>query len=274
MLIVFLIIAALLCAGCAGQKEDAPSAPAAPPATALPTAAPSGPAAEAVERLLAPFRAEVNRVSSQTGEYNPGAIPEEILTQMGRDAAAAEAQPQEGRFRFSVQQSGNYAYQATAMDLYENDPSVLSATPDPGDDTPQDRQLMGDYEKDGGGLFGRVRAYDVAQDMTSGAAEWTDTLNGETTGHELFSFALREGRLYFVDAAMDLTAGLDGLENQGRYLVAAGYLAENGLDVIEYEVTGTDVLPDPAAMNYADLLSAVRPLTRISDQNGKTSLFP
>ncbi len=269
-----LILTALLLCGCGNDPAPGDAPPTAAPPTFAPAQAPSGPAAEAVNKRLAPYQAELSRVAAQSGASAAYTVPEEMLEQMSRDAAAAEALPAEGFWRFTVREAGSHTYQFTAMDVYAADPSLLSATPDPDDEAPQDRQLMGDYDVSGGGEFIRTRAYAFTEDLSSGTAELTDTLNGETTGHELFSFALRDGRLYFVDAAMDLTAGLDGLENTGRRLMAVGYLAEGSLDVMEYEAAASDPLPDPASLDYAALLSAVTPLTRVSDQNGRIILFP
>ena len=269
-----LLVILLVLGGCAAREAEDGPAPSSPPASPAPTDAPSGAAADAVNALLSPYRAEMERVAPQSGGHAAYAIPEQVLGQMSRDAQAVGAEEKNGRWQFSIEETGEHIYQSSAMDLYESDPSLLSATPEPGDETPQDRQLMGDYETSGGGAFGRVRSYDAAADLSSGQAEFTDTLNGETTGHERFSFALRDGKLYFVDAAMDLTADLDTLENLGKYLVAAGYLSKDGLDVIEYETTDVSALPDPHTMDYAALLASVTPLDRISDQNGRVTLYP
>ena len=269
LLTVLLTVALLLC-GCGSPDAPAPATD----APALPTEAPAGPAAEAVRRLLAPYRQTLERAGSQSGGYAALTVPAEILEQMSRDAQAADAKPQDGRWHFTVRQTGSHSYEATAMDAYAGDMAQLTATPAPGDETPQDHQLMGDYVAVGGGDFTRVRQYDAAEDLSAGRAEWTDTLNGETTGHEVFSFALRDGRLYFVDAAMDMTAGLDGLENRGMRLVALGWLDEDGLDVMEYAASGEDALPDPADPGFAAAMDAAQPLTRVTDRNGKVTVFP
>lgn len=273
ILCLLLTAALIFLCGCGNQEKDAP-VPAEALPTQAPTAAPMGPAAQAVERLLAPYRSEIARVSAQAGEGAACVIPSQVLSQFAADAQAADAAPEDGHWAFSLQEAGDHTYESSAMELYESDPTLLSATPDPGNEAPQDHQLMGDYDVTGGGRFVRVRAYDAAESLTEGKAEFTDTLNGETTGRELFSFAVRDGKMYFVDAAMILTAGLDGLEDRGMYLVAAGYVGENALDVIEYETQGAENLPDPRTLELSNLLANVMPLSRISDQNGRISLSP
>lgn len=273
ILCLLMTAALIFLCGCGNREKDA-DAPAEALPTQAPTSAPMGPAAQAVERLLAPYLSEIARVSAQAGEDAACAIPSQILSRFAADAQAQGASPEDGRWVFSLREAGDHTYESSAMELYESDPTLLSATPDPGNEAPQDHQLMGDYDVTGGGRFVRVRAYDAAESLQEGKAEFTDTLNDETTGHELFSFAVRDGKIYFVDAAMILTAGLDGLEDKGMYLVAAGYVGENALDVVEYETQGADRLPDPRTLELAELLTAITPLSRISDQNGRISLSP
>lgn len=273
VLCCLLIMTLVLLCGC-GSPEKSADAPAEALPAAAPTAAPAGPTAQAVEKLLSRYRAETARVSAQAGGDAACLIPSQVLAQFALDAQTAQAKAEDGRWVFSVRETGDHTYESTAMDLYKSDPSLLSATPDPADETPQDHQLMGDYDVTGGGLFVRVRAYDAAESLSAGSAEFTDTLNGETTGHELFSFSVRDGKLYFTDAAMILTAGLDGLEDHGKYLVAAGWISPDGLDVIEYESDGAERLPDPATLEIAALLTAVTPLTRVQDAQGRISISP
>ena len=137
-----------------------------------------------------------------------------------------------------------------------------------------DNQQMGDFSASGGGLFERARAYDVAADLTDGAAEMTDTLNGGVTGHELFSFAVEGDCLYFVDAMLDQAVGLDGVEATSRYLVAAGVLRRDGLEIVEFTVPGRDQVPPASAASWSGLLSSVSPLSHITAQGERVTTSP
>ena len=67
-----------------------------------------------------------------------------------------------------------------------------------------------------------------------------------------------------ADAALDLTANLDTLESLGVYLVAAGRLQKNRVDIIEYQVSSLSDVPSAAAMDWDRLKSTVTPLDAIA----------
>lgn len=211
----------------------------------------------AVQALLSPYDAALNQVSIQSPANMDYTIPGDLLRQMVLDAEAAGAAAADGRYQFFWRQSGNYAYESTAEEP--------SATADPADEAPMDSQLMGDYAVSGGGLFERVRAYDVLETLQSGRIEIVDTLNGAQTGHEAFSFAVRGDRLYFADAVLDMAAGVDSVAIQKGYLAAVGYLAPDGVDIIEYHIDDLQQLPDPAALDMAQLSASVEVLTRLNN---------
>ena len=265
LLLLALALAPLL-AGCQGAppKEDQP----APTPEALATQVPAddSPLARAVQALLAPYEAELSQVSIQGPSNMDYTVPGDMLRQMARDAKETGAAPAEGRYRFFWRQSGNYAYESTSEEAL----GVLAAeapgaTADPANETPMDSQLMGDYAVSGGGLFDRVRAYDVAETLESGKIEISDTLNGAQTGHEAFSFAVRGDRLYFADAVLDMAVSVDSLSIQQGYLAAVGYLAPNGLDIVEYRIADLSQLPDPATMDLTQVAASAEILSRLTD---------
>ncbi len=262
---------ALLLGGC-GEKQETQSVPTPEPAQETPVRQAEGPAAEAVSALMAPFEKELALIAGQGAAFT---IPGDILRQMALDAQEMNAKAENGRYLFTRRQSGDYSYETTAEEAM----NALTAenpdeTPDPADETPMDSQLNGDYAVSGGGLFERSRAYDMAEDLSSGTAEITDSLNGGVTGHELFSFALRDGMLYFADAALDMAAHLDSLEIREGYLAAAGVLREDGADVIEYRIDDLSQLPDPAAMDWDQLASSAAVISRFSARGETVSVSP
>ncbi len=267
LLILLLAAAALALSGCGGQKEDAQPTAGPQSAQEQATDGPSrarGPLADGVRALMEPYAETL----AQAAEKNGGlayTIPGDILNQMALDAEAAGAQAREGRWRFSWREAGDYSYEATAwdaMDQYGQD----GATPDPADETPLDSQLTGDYAVTGGGLFDRERTYDVWEDLSGGTAEFTDTLNGRTTGHELFRYCVRSGELIFADAALDAAVEAGGAFAQGSYLAAVGVLRTDGMEWAEYPISDPTQLPDPGTLDWSRFLLSVSPDSHVSVQ--------
>ncbi len=266
--LILLLAAVLALSGCAGQKEEAPTAgpqsgqeqPASEPFQAR------GPLGDRVRALMEPYAETL----AQAAEKNGGlayTIPGDILNQMALDAEAAGAEARDGRWRFDWREAGNYSYEATAWDAMDQY-GQSGATPDPADETPLDSQLTGDYAVTGGGLFDRVRNYDVWEDLSGGTAEFIDTLNGQTTGYELFRFCVRNGELIFADAALDAAVQGDASSDAG-YLAAVGTLRADGLEAVEYRLTSPDALPDPAALDFSRFLLTVSPLSHMTVQTQK-----
>ena len=263
-----LLALCLLLSGC-GSGAPASGTPTPAPTEAPPTPRPTpviqGQWADAVRAMLAPYEGALARAAAQ----NPGnityTIPGDLLLQMAKDAEDLGEAPRNGRLTFTWHAAVETSYVATMDDAQaEMDILLPSVTPDPANETPIDAQQLGDYSVSGGGLFDRTRTYDVAESLTSGTAEITELLNGDQTGHELFSFVLRGGSLYFVDAALDVSADLDELVIQEGYLVAVGVLRENGLDTVEYHLNDPTQLPDPATLDWDRLLASVTPVSRLS----------
>lgn len=271
-MLILLLIAALALSGCGEQKETAsptavPDAGQEPGGSALAQA--QGELAESVRALMEPYAETLAQAARKSGESLAYTIPGDILSQMALDAEAAGAKAQQERWRFTWHEAGDYTYEATAWDAMDQY-AQSDATPDPADETPLDSQLTGDYAVTGGGLFDRERTYDVSADLSGGTAIFTDTLNSQATGSELFRFCVQNGELIFADAALD-TAVQDGAATGNSYLAAVGALRPDGLEVVEYRLTSLDELPDPAALHFSSFLRTVSPISHLSMQTEKPS---
>gem|GEM_PF-2360869 len=266
-LLLGLVLMALLLGGCGAAPNEAASTPepTQAPSTPIPTAAVRGALADQVRALLSPYEPALLQAALENPDSIACSIPGDVLMQMARDAADLRVSASGGRYVFSWHSQVESAYVATMDDAQEEMDTLLAdVTPDPDNDAPIDSQQFGDYAVTGGGLFDRTRSYDMAENLQSGAAEFTEMLNGERTGYERFSFALRGNELYFVDASLDVAANLDELVIQDGYLVAVGVLRHGGLDVLEYHAAGQDLIPDPAALNLNQLLASVTPDRRVA----------
>lgn len=265
----------LLLSGCGAPQEEVAPPTSTPPIVEAPQIEATGALADAARRRMEPYQDQLNRVSLQCEGNLTYTIPGDLIAKMAGDAEEMEAEPVDGRYQFTWRQSSQQTYTATALEVQEE--IDASPTTDPGSvtaDTPMDDQKMGDFVASGGGLFERSYAYDAAADLSAGTAEITDILNGETTGHELFSFAMRGDALYFVDAALELTASLDELESRGIYLVAAGILEKNRVEIVEYQVTSRADIPEAAVLDWDQLLASVVPLTRLTAQGDQVEVWP
>ena len=262
---------ALLLSGCQGKPEEE-AAPAPTQEAAYSSAiSAQGPVGDAARAVMRPYEEELDEVALWCTDNLTYTIPGDMLNQLALDIEATAAQPQEGYYRFTRREDGNFAYQATVEDVSEVD--LQRQTPDPRNETPMDSQMNGDYAVSGGGLFHRSRTYEVREDLTAGRAEISDLLNGEVTGHEKYSFCVREGNLYFVDAVLNLAVNENGVETQG-YLCAVGVLRPDSLDVMECEINDLTALPDPATLDWSRYLATARPVTRISAQGHEVSVTP
>ena len=264
--LILLLAAALALSGCGGGDEK-PSAPdQTGEQTPNETARPQGKLAESVRARLDPYAEILAQAARKGGDSLAYTIPGDLLNQMALDAEATGTEAREGRWRFTLRQAGDYTYEATSWDALDQYGQGAGVTPDPADETPLDSQLTGDYAVTGGGLFSRERAYDAAEDLSGGTADFTDTLNGRTTGHEIFRFCVRGSELFFADAALDASVQADGTPAADSYLAAVGVLRPDGLEVVEYTLTGMDQLPDPASLNWSRFLLTVSPVSRFSLQ--------
>ena len=264
--LAMLILTALLLSGCgASTAPDDEAVPTAPAATPLPTAAVKGEVADQVRALLSPYEGALAQAAAQYPDSIAYTIPGDVLMQMAQDAVDLSVKASGGRYAFSWHSQVESTYVATMDDAQqEMDLLLPDVTPDPANDSPIDKEQFGDYAVAGGGLFDRTRAYDMAENLQSGSADFSEFLNNEQTGHELFSFALRGNELYFVDATLDVAADLDELVIRDGYLVTVGVLRATGLDILEYHVDGQGAIPDPASLSLNQLLSSVTLENRVT----------
>lgn len=273
-----LVLLTLLLSGCGGDPALlAPTetpAPTAPPQQA-PAVEAQGPLADAARALLAPYEAPVRLAAEQSPALLTYAIPGDLISQMALDAAEAGAAAQDGRYQFTWSQSGRHTYTANALHIAQIE-AASALTPDPHatGEPVMDNQQMGDFSASGGGVFDRTRAYDVAENLSEGAAEITETLNGALSLHELFSFSTEDGCLYFVDALLDQAVDLDGLVATSRYLAAAGVLRPDGLEIIEFSVPNRDQIPAASAASWQALQGSVTPLSRLTVEGGRVHAQP
>lgn len=264
-LILPLLLLALLLSGCAANQENAPQASPTPPIVEAPEVEAQGALADAARSLLAPYEAYLNQIAQQCKNNLSYTIPGDMMAKMAKDAQEMNIQPVSDRYQFTWRQSGQHTYQLTSLQLQES--LALEATPAPhimGQDyDPMEDQNTGDYVAAGGGVYDRSYTYDVAADLSSGSIEITNTLNGEITGHEIFTFCKWQDQLLFSYGAMELTANLDTLENSGAYLVTIGKIEKNAADIIDYMVYSSADIPHAVTMDYDALAASVSPLARI-----------
>lgn len=261
--IICLLAACLLLAGCGGEK--AATGGASPAGTEQPMA--EGGAASLTQRaeaLLAPYEQALFLLAQQDTKSLAYTIPGDMLRKLAQDAEAEQAAPQNGRYQFTHREESTNVYEATGLEVKEAlEAEQAGATPEPAEDAPMSDDAAGDFSVSGGGVYERSYAYQAAEELTDGTVEITATLNGESAGYELFTFALRDGALYFSDAVQDMEAALDELESTGAYLVTLGKWENGRIEMVEYKVSGRDDIPQAALMDFEacaarnDLLSHI-----------------
>ncbi|MBR3109475.1 MAG: hypothetical protein IKH30_20145 [Clostridia bacterium] len=268
--VCLLILLMLLFSGCGNEdaKDAAPSPT--PEHPEAPVIVGEGELAEAAKAVMSVYAEELSAVAARSLENLTYTIPVTLINQFILDAQAANAEPADGYYRFSWSERGDYTYETTVDDA----PEIESVTPDPRDETPMDSQLNGDYAVSGGGLFERVRSYEIAETVTRGRMEISDTLNGEVTGHEYFAFSVRDGNLYFVDATLNFTIDQDGFSAQAGFLTAVGVLRADSLETVECAYTDPEQFPDPAKVNWAEFIASAEPINRLSAQKDQVTISP
>lgn len=269
-LIGLLMLAILLLGGCGKEEEKDISPSPTPEHLEAPVIQGEGEAAEAAKAVMSAYAVEISVVAAGSPDNLTYAIPGNALNQFIRDVQASGAVPADGYYRFSWSQGGNYTYETTVDDA----PEIESATPDPRDETPMDSQLNGDYAVSGGGIFERVRSYEIADTVTRGRMEISDSLNGEITGHEYFSFSVRDGELYFVDATLNFNIDGDGENEQEGFLTAVGVLRSDSLEILECVFTAPEQFPDPAKMNWAQFTAEAKPVSSLFAQGENLTVSP
>lgn len=268
---IALAVLALLLAGCGSGTEEVSAATPTPAPTAAVTQRPQGAMDQAVQALLTPFDETIRRAAAGLDDAMPVTLPSDMLRQMADDAWQAGASAKDGKYAFTWRQTSENTYVAVNQDTVAENWSV---TPDPKVEAPMGDAEMDEAEVSGGGLYQRIRYYDAAADLSSGQAEITDTLNGEPSGSELFSFAFRDGCLYYVDAVKDLGVDVDTLELQEFFSVTAGVVRRDGLDVIQYTAPDATGLPDPVTLDWNGLVSSVTPVCRITARGDDVRVSP
>ncbi|MBQ9265256.1 MAG: hypothetical protein IJ189_13750 [Clostridia bacterium] len=264
VVLMVLCFLSLLLAGCGAQPgADAPAvtdgpSPAAGPEA--PTVTAQGKLADAARALLSPYQDEIDIAAQKSAAVLTYLIPGDVMGKLAQDAQEVGAQPENGRYQFIWRQSGEHTYSASAMQI-EQIEAAAETTPDPHstNDPVMDNQQMGDFSATGGGLFDRSCAYDVDEHLRDGLIEITDTLNGAATGHEVFSFVVEEGCFFFVDGTLDQAVDMDGLIDTNRYLVAAGVLRQDGLEIVEFTVPSQDQVPTASADTWRQIQSQRTP---------------
>lgn len=269
---ILLLIVILIClSGCGEKKEEKDVLPSPTPEhLEAPVIQGDGQLAETAKAVMSVYAEELSIVASRSFENLTYTIPGNMINQFIQDVRASNEEPVDGYFRFSRTQSGDYTYETTVDDA----PEIEFVTPDPHDETPMDHQLNGDYAVSGGGLFERVRSYEMAETATHGRMEISDMLNGEVTGHEYFAFSVREGDLYFVDATLNITIDSNGKKTQDGFLTAVGILRADSLEILECIFTDRDQLPDPAKVNWAQFIAEAKPVSRLSAQGENVTVSP
>jgi len=232
---VYLAIIALVLSGCsAPSSEETPVPSPTPQIVAAPEVHAQGALADAARALLEPYESYLDQIAEKCKNNLSYTIPGDIIAKMALDAQEMNVIPINGRYQFTWRQSGNHSYMLTGLSVQEELAAAATQAPViPSEDyDPMEDQAMGDFIGAGGGDFDRIYAYDAAEDLSSGAVEITNTLNGEITGHEVFSFFRQENTLYFSYGALELTADLDALASDGSYLVTIGKFGKNNVEPI------------------------------------------
>lgn len=267
--LLFLIV--LLLNGCGKKEEPVDVSPSATPEhMEAPVIVGESALAKTAKSVMSVYADELSAVAARSLDNFTYTIPVSILNQFILDVQASGTEPEDGNYRFSWTQRGDYTYETTVDDA----PEIDAVTPDPHDETPMDNQLNGDYAVSGGGLFERVRSYDFSQTVTRGRMEISDSLNGQMTGHEYFAFSVRDGIFYFVDATLNFSIGNDGASAQQGFLTAVGVLRSDSLEIIECEFTDPEQFPDPSRMNWAEFSAWVKPLSRLYAQGENVTVSP
>lgn len=251
----------LLLAGC-GKQDTAPTQtqPTAAPVAAAPIES-THPLGTLAQQVMAPYDSILYQIDAAGTPSISHTIPGDMFKQLSQAAQRQQALPHGGRYTFTTLQSSTHTYQATAMEATAA--LTDTSTPNPSDETPMDGTKMGDYAVTGGGRYERTFQWDVAQDLSQGRIEITTVLNGQNTGSEVFLFSRRSDGLYFVDAAADLTVDVDILQSSGTYLVAAGRMTNDAVDILEYHVTGLEQLPIPELMDFDNLRYTIDAMTTL-----------
>ena len=272
LFLLLALCAALLC-GCA-SSAPAPEATQTPAPIEVPQVEAQGAAARAARAVLAPYDDQLQKIADAATGNISYTIPGSLLDKMTADAEAMSISPDGGRYQFTWRQAGDYSYSVSALDVQTALASEnAEAAPTPENDTPRSDSYLGDDTTQGGGSIDRAYVYDTAADFSQGRIEITETLNGETTGNETFTFVKRGDTLYFADAAPLLTADLDELEISNEFLIVIGKYEKNRVEIIEYHAPAAHI-PDASSMDFDALAASVRPISHLIAQGNSITITP
>lgn len=246
-----LIAATALClmlSGC-GQApaKDAAAAPTQPGSP--PRIESSGEVAQKVKNLLAPYQQAVQRLSQAAQAGIDYTIPGSLMETMAAQAEEKNVRAENGRYRFTYEQSRTAVYRFSGLEVTQE-----METPQPDNEVPMGEGSISDLAVTGGGDYRREYVYDVAEDMQDGRMEVTETLNGEVTGHEVFTFCKRADGFYFVDAAPEMSVNVDTLDMTGEWLVTIGRWREDRAETAEYRLPAGEAFPDAASLDFDALV--------------------
>lgn len=254
----------LLLSGCGAAPEDAGVTPSPTlPVIEVSQVEASGPVGDGARKLLSSYASVLEQAAAEANGTISYTIPGDLLSKMASDAEEMNVQAENGRYQFVWRQSGEYVYEASGLEAKEELAAEPTQETQLENDAPMADEDLGDLDVMGGGVYDRAYAYDVAEDFSGGQIEITEQLNGETTGHERFTFSQRADGLYFVDAALDLTPNLDTLESLGIYLIAVGRIQKNQVDIIEYQVQDLNEAPSAGLVDLEELKQSVTPINTL-----------
>ena len=163
----------LLLSGCGASTPQSTPVPSPTPiALEAPAILAQGQLADTARALMAPYEQYLSKVALVSKNNLSYTIPSDLFSKMALDSHETNALPQNGRYQFTWRQSGQHAYQATALEVQQYLESLSTADPEaaPIPAETMDDQKMGDYVVSGGGMFDRIYVYDVAEDLSSGFA--------------------------------------------------------------------------------------------------------
>jgi len=272
-MLIGLMALALLMGGCAKKETDKNTrVTPLPGVVEAPEIGAEGKLADAARKRMEIYEAQLNKIALQFPGNLSYTIPGDLIAKMAKDAQELGAEPENGWYRFTWKSTSSHTYQMDALEVaealedQETEESDAAALPD--------NQKMGDFSAAGGGVYDRTYQYEAAADLSQGSAEITDILNGEITGHELFSFYVQGDTLYFADAALELTPDMDLLLSTGSYLVAVGKLEKDRVEIVEYMVENESQIPSAASMNWEQLIKFVTPVAHLTAQGDQVSTDP
>lgn len=186
---------------------------------------------EKIHSLMKPYQEAADRLSQASPAGGAYTIPGSMLETMAGHIADTGAQPENGRYQFTFEQTNDARYQFSGLEI-TRDMALETTAPD--DETPMGEGSISDLSVQGGGVYRRLYAYDADADLTRGRMEITEELNGEKTGHEVFTFCFRPDGFFFTDAMPEMKAELDALSVTGNYLITVGRWTMERAETAEY----------------------------------------